>query len=711
VPGESFSQSWTWNALGDLGSITYPACQFAACVPVARSILPGYTNGFLTSVPGWATLSYHANGMVNQITHSNGVADTQANDPDSMRRPSLISSAKGTTTLWSSGTYAYDGTGNVVKTGSGYYLYDRVSRLLEGHVYDGATGGGTQKWQSYSYDPFGNILAIGGTSGRSTPTSAATNRLNGTGTSYDAAGNLTAWNGNTYQYDGFNQMIRMKSGAEDWAYIYTAGDERFWSYRVGGGGSLWALRDLDGKILREYEAHTSWSTFKDYIYRGSQLLASTHPTEGTRHLHLDHLGTPRLVTAGSTGGDFFTLTPCRVLDTRDQSAPLTAGETRTVPLAGVCGIPSSATSVSINITAVDATAQGEMTAWPANEPQPVTSAISYQASLNRANNGILKLGNGALAFYANQLSGTVHLIIDVNGYFTEPAGAVVAYHVYYPFGEEATAFNQDTEQMKFTGHERDLAGLAGAGDDLDYMHARHCSPFTGRFLSIDSMGGSSQSPQSWNRYAYARGNPLKYIDPNGLYVIVANKKDRAIVAYAYAHSASFRVQFDLANRNTNILVMLSSVSPKNNILKGSSSHGNTRWSAIPKTDGQGHFRGAIESIVPPGPRERMSALYGHELTHANELAQFGDIRKAPGARENPSSPGDWETTDAQKTERDVTDDLRSAGDQSLASEDQLNEAFRSSTEWSSLSEGQRQQCLSDLACLTLAGSGVQNPHN
>jgi hypothetical protein len=38
------------------------------------------------------------------------------------------------------------------------------------------------------------------------------------------------------RYDGFNQMIRMKSGAEDWVYIYTAGDERFWSYRVGGGG-------------------------------------------------------------------------------------------------------------------------------------------------------------------------------------------------------------------------------------------------------------------------------------------------------------------------------------------------------------------------------------------------------------------------------------------------------------------------------------------
>jgi RHS repeat-associated protein len=516
TPGESFTQSWTWNALGDLGSVTYPACQFAGCVPVTRTISPGYTNGFLTSVPGFATLSYHANGMVNQVVHSNGVADTQANDPDGMNRPSAISSAKGSATLWSSGTYAYDGTGNVVKTGNGYFLYDRVSRLIEGRVYSGATGGGTQKWQSYTYDAFGNIVAIGGTSGRSTPTSAATNRLNGTGTLYDAAGNLTVWNGNSYQYDGFNQMTRMTSGSEDWIYLYTAGDERIWSYRVGGGGSLWALRDVDGRLLREYEAHTSWSAFKDYVYRGAQLLGSVHSTQGTRHFHLDHLGTPRLVTSGSSGGDFYTLAPCRVLDTRSQSAPLAAGETRTVALAGVCGIPATASAVSLNITVVDATADGEMTAWPASEPRPVASAISYQAGANRANNGMLKLGNGALSFYANQPSGTAHLIIDVNGYTTEDAGTVLAYHVYYPFGEEATAFNQDAEQMKFTGHERDLASPAGAGDDLDYMHARHCSPLTGRFLSPDPQDSAKRSkPQSWNKYAYALNNPLRYVDPNG----------------------------------------------------------------------------------------------------------------------------------------------------------------------------------------------------
>jgi RHS repeat-associated protein len=93
----------------------------------------------------------------------------------------------------------------------------------------------------------------------------------------------------------------------------------------------------------------------------------------------------------------------------------------------------------------------------------------------------------------------------------------VAYHAYYPFGEEATAFNQDTERMKFTGHERDLASPNGAGDDLDYMHARHESPVTGRFLSVDPKGRltSLKDPLRWNRYSYVSNNPLRLIDPNG----------------------------------------------------------------------------------------------------------------------------------------------------------------------------------------------------
>lgn len=51
--------------------------------------------------------------------------------------------------------------------------------------------------------------------------------------------------------------------------------------------------------------------------------------------------------------------------------------------------------------------------------------------------------------------------------------------------------------------------------DLDYMHARYCSPVTGRFLGVDEAQGKIADPQTWNRYSYVTGNPLRYVDPNG----------------------------------------------------------------------------------------------------------------------------------------------------------------------------------------------------
>ena len=49
----------------------------------------------------------------------------------------------------------------------------------------------------------------------------------------------------------------------------------------------------------------------------------------------------------------------------------------------------------------------------------------------------------------------------------------------------------------------------------DYMHARYYSSNLGRFLSVDPVGGTVGSSQSWNRYAYVENNPIASIDPTG----------------------------------------------------------------------------------------------------------------------------------------------------------------------------------------------------
>ena len=50
----------------------------------------------------------------------------------------------------------------------------------------------------------------------------------------------------------------------------------------------------------------------------------------------------------------------------------------------------------------------------------------------------------------------------------------------------------------------------------DTMHARYYSSWQSRFLSVDPGPGNPRQPQSWNRYAYVLGNPVKYVDPDGL---------------------------------------------------------------------------------------------------------------------------------------------------------------------------------------------------
>jgi len=50
----------------------------------------------------------------------------------------------------------------------------------------------------------------------------------------------------------------------------------------------------------------------------------------------------------------------------------------------------------------------------------------------------------------------------------------------------------------------------------DYMHARYYTFHLGRFMSVDPIGGSIGSSQSWNRYAYVGGNPIKSTDPTGM---------------------------------------------------------------------------------------------------------------------------------------------------------------------------------------------------
>ena len=130
------------------------------------------------------------------------------------------------------------------------------------------------------------------------------------------------------------------------------------------------------------------------------------------------------VPLNPTCGSFFTIAPCRLVDTRDPIGPLggpslAAGAERSFSTRQAsCGIPDTARSIAVNVTATQATADGDLRLFPGNSGGPLTSTVNYRAGRTRANNAIVGLDPlGVFSVICSQSGGTVDLIVDVTGYF------------------------------------------------------------------------------------------------------------------------------------------------------------------------------------------------------------------------------------------------------------------------------------------------------
>ena len=125
---------------------------------------------------------------------------------------------------------------------------------------------------------------------------------------------------------------------------------------------------------------------------------------------------------------FFPLPPCRIADTRlapngaNAGPVLQANVARAFQLAGNCGVAPPARSVVLNVTAVNATSVGSFAIFPTGTASPLgATALSYPATKPRAASFIARLGTtGDIAVWPIQPSGSVHIILDVTGYFEDP---------------------------------------------------------------------------------------------------------------------------------------------------------------------------------------------------------------------------------------------------------------------------------------------------
>jgi len=124
---------------------------------------------------------------------------------------------------------------------------------------------------------------------------------------------------------------------------------------------------------------------------------------------------------------YYTVAPCRVVDTRDASlggpTPLAGGAPRSYTLAGKCGTSPTASGLILNLTVTQPTAAGFVTLYPGGGGLPPTSTINFGNAVTRANSAIVRVGaGGVLSAVAGVAPGsTVHIILDISGYFDDTA--------------------------------------------------------------------------------------------------------------------------------------------------------------------------------------------------------------------------------------------------------------------------------------------------
>jgi hypothetical protein len=133
---------------------------------------------------------------------------------------------------------------------------------------------------------------------------------------------------------------------------------------------------------------------------------------------------------------YHALTPCRLIDTRNGQGASTSDNgpvgARTSPgpydieVKGFCGVPETATAVTLNITVVSPSHAGDLRIANLDaNPFPVVSTLNYIANEPAlANGAIVPLkagaGNDLRTVFAMVATGTLHILVDVTGYFTTP---------------------------------------------------------------------------------------------------------------------------------------------------------------------------------------------------------------------------------------------------------------------------------------------------
>ena len=484
---------------------------YASTLPDGSRIINRFgTDGRLTSI-GYkqtatsaeqvlATYStYDERERPQSVQFANGVRTTRAFDPATGRVTSIA--AAGSATVLSQ-AFQYDSAGvlrrledRLTPALTATFAYDKLYRLRT------ASRQGGRVFR-YDFDAASNLVAFDGIGRTFEP---MTNRLRTHGSSNSFAwaesGNLLQRDNNYYGYDHANRLSTVaRMGQTVTRNLYdTEGGRRYKLYRA-----------LDGSEVRTfyfgaYELRETWA--------GSTLRSKQSTT----------------YVSGDDGNVITTITrniaslaetaPPVALSAAPRVSRLPAQTTLILVLVGcLLAIVVLRRARGASLYPALQWARGARRQWRRTTMAVVcVAAMGCQMlpqSPSESTSGALWVGSAGTSlglpvgtfFHVRDYLGSAAALVDMSG-------RVVERIVHTPYGgidlDASSNASGDFTTRKYTGQELDQE------TELYNYGARFYDPAIGSFLTADTVVANAEVSLDYNRYLYARGNPVIYNDPTG----------------------------------------------------------------------------------------------------------------------------------------------------------------------------------------------------
>ncbi|MFZ9628134.1 MAG: TolB family protein [Ilumatobacteraceae bacterium] len=197
------------------------------------------------------------------------------------------------------------------------------------------------------------------------------------------------------------------------------------------------------------------------------------------------------------GGGFVSMAPERLVDTRLLGGALASETSRSFDVAGMDGVPDTATAVALTVVAVNPTARGHLRVYPGDTTRPGTSSVNFLPGQNTSNSVIVGIGDdGTIDVYNS--AGTTHLVIDVYGFF-DPASVNGGFtgitpHRLLDTRTDVGPLVGETAELDVVGH----AGVPADATTAVMLNVTVVNPTTNGRLKVFPTGSALPTASAFN---------------------------------------------------------------------------------------------------------------------------------------------------------------------------------------------------------------------